>query len=82
MHLHIVFDHGYAGLHDLVVRAIGALGEPEAVSANDHAILQNHAVSNLAEFAHNGVRMSQKIVADARAFVNDSMRMQHGITTD
>jgi hypothetical protein len=56
---HIVFDHGHAGLHDLVMRSIGAFGEAESVAADHHAVLQDHAIADAAKFAHRGVRMRQ-----------------------
>ena len=77
--LDIVFDHRDAGLHDFVVRAVGALGESEAIAADDHAVLQNHAMADAAELAHHGMGMRQEIVADLRAFVDHDVRMQHGV---
>ena len=65
-----------------MMRAVGALGEAEAVSADYHPILQDHAVSDPAELSHGRVRMGQEIVADACAFVNDRVRMQHRIAPD
>ena len=74
LHLHIVLDHGDAGLHDLEVGAVGALGETESVAAHHHAVLQDHAVADAAELAHRGVRMRQEIVADLGAFIDHHVR--------
>ena len=64
------------------MRTVGALGEAEAIAADDGAVLQDHAMADAAEFAHHGVRVGQKIVADLRAFVDHGVRMQHGIAAD
>ena len=73
--LHIVLDGRKAGLHDLVVRAVGPLGESEAVAPHHRAVLQNHAVADAAELAHYRVRVGQEVVADLGALVNDNVRM-------
>src|SRR5262245_40610771 len=41
LHLDIVLDHGDAGLNDLVVGTIGALGKSESIASDDDAVLQN-----------------------------------------
>ena len=80
--LHVVFDHGDAALHDLEMAAVGALGEAEAVAAHHHAILQSHPIADAAKFAHRGMRVRQKIVADLRAFVDHDMGMNHRVAAD
>ena len=63
----IVLDHGDTGLHDLVVRAVGAFGKPVAIATDDDVILQNDAVPDLAKFAYDRMRVSGKIIADYRS---------------
>src|SRR5580698_7716847 len=79
LNLHVVFNRRHARLDNLVMRAILALGEAEAVATHDHTILQNNTVSDAAELAHHGVRMRQKIVADLRPLVDRRVWMQYGI---
>src|SRR5580704_17520462 len=64
------------------MRPIGALGEAEAVAAHHHSDLQNHAAPDAAIFAYHGVRMSQKIVANAGAFINHHVSPEHGVRSD
>src|SRR5262249_42292208 len=82
LYLHIILDDGHAGLDDLVMRAVGALGEAEAVAADDGAILQDHAMADAAELANHGMGMRQKVVADLSAFVNYGVRVQHGVISE
>ena len=81
LHFHIVFDHRHARLHNLTVRAVLPLGEAEAIAPHHHAVLQDHPISDAAEFAHGGVRERQEIVADLRAFVNNHVRVQHCVAS-
>ena len=69
-------------LHDLVVRPVGTLGEAESVAADHHAVLQDHAIADAAELAHDGVRVRVEIVADLRALIDHDVRMQHGVASD
>src|SRR5271165_1874510 len=75
LNLHVIFQNRSAGLDNLKMSAGGGLGEAESVTANDHSILKNHAMSDAAILADNSVRMRQKIVADLCAFINHYMRM-------
>src|SRR5260370_29373444 len=70
LHLDVVLDDRDAGLHDLVMRTIGALGEAETIATDDGAVLQDNAVADAAKFAHHGVRMGKEIVANLGALVD------------
>ena len=65
--LHVVLDDEPADLRDLLVRAVGAPGEAEAVAAHDRAVLDHHAVADDDPLAHGDVRVQHAVVADARA---------------
>src|SRR5260370_39984604 len=82
LHLDIVLDDRDAGLHDLVMRTIGALGEAETVATDDGAVLQDNAVADAAKFAHHGVRVGKEIVANLGALVDHGVRMYHLIAAD
>src|SRR5229473_6628304 len=82
LNLDIVFDHNGAGLKDLVPAAAGLTGEAETVSSDDDAVLQDDAVANGAEFAHDGVGMGEEIAANAYAAIQRDETVQHGVFTD
>ena len=70
------------GLHDLVpVRGV-VLGEAEAVGADDCAILQQHAVAQLAAFADDGVRVGKEVVANLDITIDHHVRQQHGVASN
>lgn len=75
----IIFDHGDAGLDDFEMGVVGAFGETEAIAADDDAVLKNYTVTDAAKFAYHGVGVGEKIIADLGAFINDHVRMEHGI---
>ena len=62
--LHVVLDHGAAGLHNFVVRVIGTLRETKTVAADDHAVLEDHAVAQPAEFTDHRVGVERYAVPD------------------
>src|SRR5579863_6248054 len=82
LNLHVVANHGDPRLQHLVPAAVGLPGKAEAVAAYDHAVLQDHAVADTAVFAHYGVRVREKVVADARAAIDGDEAVQHGIAAD
>src|SRR6185295_815420 len=82
LHLDVVLDHGDAGLHDFVMRAIRPLGEAKAVATDYRTVLQNYTIADAAEFPHHGMRMRHEIVADLRALVKDDMRMQDCVSAE
>ena len=44
--LHVVFDDDRGDLRDLLVRAVAAADEAVAIAADDHAVLQHHAIAD------------------------------------
>ena len=83
--LDVALERYVAGLNDFVpVRLMGVLvlGEAEAVGANDGAILQEHIVSELAEFADYGVGVGKEIVADLGVAVDDGVGQEDSVVSD
>ena len=62
--LDVVFDRDAADLRNLVVRAVGAPREAEAVAADDRAVLDDHAVADADALAHRDARVQDAVVAD------------------
>src|SRR5579872_3731148 len=62
--------------------SLASLGETVAVAAHHHAVLKDDAVADAAKLAHHGMRVCAKIVANLNAFVDDDLRMQHGVSAD
>ena len=62
--LDVVFDNHVGVLRDLQVRAVRLLGEAEAVAADDRAVVQDHAVADLAPLADRDVRVDHAVVAE------------------
>ena len=58
------------------------LGKAKAVAADDDAVLQDDAISDLAEFADHGVGVREKIIADAGALVDGDEAVQNGVAAD
>src|ERR1700680_3675433 len=80
--LDVVFDDGYARLHNLVPAPIGVARKPEAIRSDDGTVLQDHAVADATVFTHYGMRMSEEIVPDARAAINRDKAVQHRVLSD
>src|SRR5712692_971291 len=78
----VIFQDGRPGLRQFVPGPIFLFRETESVSTNDHAVLENHAVADAAEFADNGMRVGKKAVADLHAAVDGDEAMQHRIAAD
>src|SRR5207244_13145954 len=70
LNLHIIFNHRRPRLDNFVPAAGIILGETKTIAADDHAVLQNHVIANAAMFSHNSVRMSEEVIADARATID------------
>src|SRR5207247_8652245 len=70
LNFHIIFNHRRPGLDNFVPAAGVILGKAKTIAANDYAILQNDFITNAAMFAHDGVRVSEKVVANARATID------------
>src|SRR5208283_4747985 len=82
LHFHVVLQNGGTGLGHLVPGAVGALGKAQAVAADDHAILQNHAIADAAVFAHHSVGVGEEMAADFGPKVNGYKTVQHGVGAD
>src|SRR5947199_10508570 len=67
LNFHIIFNHRRPGLDNFVPAAGVILGKAKTIAANDYAILQNDFITNAAMFAHDGVRVSEKVIANASA---------------
>src|SRR5579864_9138679 len=79
---HVIVDDDWHGLRNLVPVAEIIFGESETVRSNDHAILQQHVISETAALADHGVRVSQEVVADFHATIDDYVRQQYGVVPD
>jgi len=55
------------------------LGEAEAVSPDNDAVLQGDAIANAARLAHDRVGVSEEIVADLGATINRDGAVKHGV---
>ena len=82
LNLHVVFDHGHAGLDDLVLRAVVRFGESESIAAHNDTVLQGDPIADLCEFANRDMGMSGKVVANAAALIDDHVRMNNRIGAD
>ncbi len=63
--LHLIGDLDRSGLCDLVPAPVLVLGETEAIGADDGAVLQDDMVAYPAAFADDGMRVREKVSADA-----------------
>ena len=64
------------------MRAVGALGEAEAVPADDRAILQDHPMADAAGLANHRMRVRQEIVSNRHPAIDDSMGKQDRFLPD
>lgn len=80
--LDVVFKDRRPRLLHLVPGAVVLLGKTKAISADDDSVLQDHAVSDLAEFADRGMGVGKKIISNAGALVNGDEAMQNGVAAD
>ncbi len=62
--------------------SIGLARESKAVAADDHAVLQDHAVANPAVLPNAGMGVREKVVADFCAAIDGDKAVQHGISSD
>jgi hypothetical protein len=56
--------------------------EAKAIPPNNCPVLENYAVSDTAEFADDGVRVGEKVVADLSTTVDSHETMQDGVPAD
>ena len=73
--LHVVFDDDVGVLRNLEMRAVGLLGEAEAVAADDGAVLDDDAVADDDALANRHVRVHDAVVADPRAGADGDVRI-------
>ena len=73
---YIVLDDDDGNLRDFFVRAITTTHEAIAIAANDHAVLQNHAIPDGAALANGDVQMDRAIAAH-RGACNSRVRIDH-----
>src|SRR5580693_7835986 len=74
---YVIFDDDGHRLRDLMPVTKIIFREAEAVRADDHAILQQHIISQSAVLADYGVSVSQEVVANLNAAIDDHMRQQY-----
>jgi len=55
LNFYVIFEDGRAGLGHFVPATIFLFGETETVGSNDHAVLENNAITDAAVFADNGM---------------------------
>src|SRR5882762_5988653 len=67
-------------LLDFVPAPVRALRESESIAPNDHAILQDHSISDPAVFPHHGLRMRQELVSYFYVFIEGHQAMKHGVS--
>ena len=77
----VLEDRG-SGLKDFVPaaaeRLLGVLGEPEAVGADDGAVLEDYTIAKLAVFADDGVGVRKEVVAYADIGIDDDVSEENG----
>src|SRR2546430_13114347 len=67
-------------LLDFAPASVRALRESESIAPNDHAILQDHSISDPAVFPHHGLRMRQELVSYFHIFIEGHQAMKHGVS--
>src|SRR5712692_812470 len=82
LHFDVIFEDGWPGLRHFVPGAIFLFREAKAISPNDCPVLENYAVSDTAEFADDGMRVGEKVVADLSAAVDTHETVQDGVPAD
>src|SRR5260221_5368718 len=79
---HVVFQDGRAGLGNFVPGAVFLFGEAEAIGADDHSVLEQHAIADAAVFPDNGMGVGEEIVADSDSTIDGNKTVQHGVGAD
>ena len=80
--LHVVFDDDAADLRDLLVGAVAAMREAEAVAADDGAVLQDDAVADTNTLADRDVGVDDAVVANLRKASDRHVRVHDGACAD
>ena len=81
LHFNAVFDDHGPGGRDLVIRAVGLLGEPEAVGPNHRAVLQDAVARDPHVLAHDRVGVGQEAVADLSVPVDHHKALEHAVVS-
>src|SRR2546421_13063082 len=82
LNLHIISNHRRPGLDNFVPAAGVILGKAKTIAANDYAILQNDVITNAAVLAHDGMRVSKEVIANARATIDHDVCQQYCVLAD
>src|SRR5579863_4553774 len=82
LHLDIVFDDNRSWLRNLMPASLGSFGESEAVGADHDSVLQEHVVADAAAFAHDGMHVSEKVVANRHTAIDNHMGEQYRVCAD
>src|SRR3989440_12270583 len=82
LNLPITSNHRRPGLDNFVPAAGIIVGEAKTIAANDYSILQDHVIADAAMLAHDGVRVSEKVNADACATIDHDVCQQYCVLAD
>ena len=80
--LDVVLEDRWTGLLHFVPGAVALFGETKAICADDDSVLEDDAIADLAEFAHDGMGVREEVVADAGALINGDMAVEDGVAAD
>jgi len=58
------------------------MGKSKPVSADNHPVLQDHAIPDAAILAYYSMGMGEEVVADLRAAIDSDEAVQHGMTAN
>ncbi len=82
LHLDVVFEDGGPRLSHFVPGTVFLFRKAQPIASDHRSILQNHAISDAAEFAYDGVRMGKETVTDLCAVIDRYETVKHGIAPD
>src|SRR5882672_13070 len=82
LHFDVVFDHCWAGLHDLLPLTGIIFGKAKAIGSKYRAVLQHSRVAYPAVLPHDGMGVCEKVVTDPRYRIDDDVCQQHRVSTD
>ena len=82
LNLHIIFDHNWSGLWDLVPACVAGLGKTKAIRADHDSILEQNVIADAAILPDHRVRMCEEILADSHSAINHHMRQQHRVVAN
>ena len=82
LHFYFIFNHSWSGLHDFVPLSLVIFREAKSIGADHCAVLKNYVFSQDAVLANDSVGMSEEIVANPGARVNDDVGKQGAVVPD